>query len=562
MAVPTFVAASSASTNSASTTVTCTYPAGSASGDLLVMMAGFQRSPTSGTQTLATPSGWTLLNTQDNSSGYGQISATYWRFRGAETSVSVVCNNSLSQYGSIQIHAWNGDVDPSNPINVSTIAQQSTPITSAANRLAPSVTTTVVNCGISIFAAIASGFSARTFTWPGATERIDGYAGSNADIYFTSATTSQATAAATGTFTITPSGTVDELHTATIAIQPIQNLTITPTGETGSASDTAVANAVTFPTDAASSAELAGIKVTTNIDTGSGSEAASVVATAPATDSGSGGESATTTAVINAGDSGSFADTAFVKNTVIVTDLASSLETAQITTVGTETGSGVDLAVGIGFETGSSLDVASVIVSGAIDLGSFSESAFVSNSAIPTPDTGSGAEQPATVTVKVTEGVSSSESVATVANVPVTDSGSSLETAKVIIQGAVDSGSALESTKIGPKVTDSASAADVASLIVTVFGIDSGAALDIATVMVSGSDLGNGTDSAFRFVSGQILASRVTRIAKDLRIMIVEREPRYLQVGPQDRRTIIGFEDRRVIKVASETRSVSIGAEA
>jgi epidermal growth factor receptor substrate 15 len=568
VAAPTFIAASSAGTNTASATVTCNYPAGSASGDLLVMMAGFQRSPSSATAfSLNTPSGWTLLDSQNNSRNatfgeYGQYSATYYRFRGAETSVSVVATDASAMYGVVMIHAYTGStVDATNPISVSAIQQQNSPTGSAVARPCPSVTTPTVDNAINCFAAIASLASGKTFSW-GITKRTDAYTGLNADLYLTSATTTAASAGATGVFNITPSSGIDELHTATVAVQPPQQATVNGT-DTASASDSASVIATTSTaTDSGTGTEVAAITTTATADTGSGADTASVIAVSPpATDSGTGTDTAVANAVVFATDTANAVDTAFVKNTVLVSDSASAIDTAQITVQGTESGTSIDTATGIGFDTGTGVDTARVIINGAVDSALASETAFVSNTALPAPDTATAVEQPATITTKAADTAIATESVSTTANVPATDSATATESAKVIIQGAVDTGNAVDTVKIVANASDSAVAVDIATIIVTVFGVDTGVAADIAAVIVSGSDGGTAVDDAFKFVSGQILASRVTRIAQELRIVLVEREPRVLQIEPQMRKTVIGFEDRRVIKVANESREFTINAE-
>ena len=63
---PTYLGYTQNASNTASANITLTYPT-SSSGDFLVFFAGFQRVPTSGTQTIAVPSGWTQAVTQANS---------------------------------------------------------------------------------------------------------------------------------------------------------------------------------------------------------------------------------------------------------------------------------------------------------------------------------------------------------------------------------------------------------------------------------------------------------------------------------------------------------------
>lgn len=629
MAAPTFIAASSAGINTASNTVTCNYPAGSASGDLLVMFAGFQRSPTSGTQTLTTPTGWNLLDTQQNSSTYGQVSATYWRFRGAETSVSVVANNSTSQYGSVIIHAFTGStVDATTPISVSAIQQQNSPTGSTAARPCPSVTTPTVDNAINCFAAIASLSSGRTFTW-GITERVDAYTGLNADLYYTSATTTAASAGATGVFNITPSAGVDELHTATVAVQPPQQATVNDS-DSGSASETAVANAVVTQTDTASASETASLQVRPQgaVDSSNGSDTAAVTAVVTQTDTANAADSAVANAVVTQTDSASASDTAFVLNVVQTTDSGSASEAQSVLIRATDAATATDLALDQASDAGTGSETQQIRVSGATDTGSASENAYVANTNYVTDSASAGDD--ARVTISATDSATAVDTATGIGS----DAGTAAETQKITIvttddaaatenayasNGANDddSGSAAETQSVQPKVTDSgsgtetaaqvtasvpasdtasgaetvnkisvqatpgdtASAAETAYVIVkgaadsgaatetasihaTVYGSDVGSGADVASIWINALDAsGTAVDSAFRFVSGQLLASRVTRVESESRTVRIERESRGFTVYAQTRKIIIGREDRRVIKVATETRMATIGAE-
>jgi hypothetical protein len=542
------------------TSRTYNYPSLSVSGDLMILIATAQG--TNGTAAQTTPSGWTLLGTTNSFVANGAASWVYWRFRSSETSVTHVVSNTggtIYQWG--QLFCVDGtSVDPTSPIAASNVAINMTGGTSVS---IPSVTTSVSN--IVIHGGTYNGNGAvRTVVWDSSVAETGDicplftiYRGTtdavNPDPANTTATSNSATI----------SNSLATKHQFwTLAIQPPQSATVNGT-DTAAGSDTASVIATTSTaTDSGTGTEAASIKTTATADTGLGTEAASVIAVTPGTDSGTATDTAVANAVVFATDSATAVDVAFVKNTVLVSDSATAVDTAQITTQGSDTGSSVDTATGIGLDSGTGVDTASVIINGAVDTAFASESAFVSNTTLPTPDTATAVEQPATVAVKVTDTGTAAESVSTTANVPATDSAIATESAKVIIQGAVDSGNAVESAKIVQSVSDSATAVDIATIIVTVFGVDTGVALDIAAVMVSGSDGGTAVDTAFKFVSGQILSARVTRIAKDLRITLIEREPRTIQIEAQARKTIIGFEDRRVIKVPSESREFSISAEA
>lgn len=558
MAAPTFIAASGAGTNTASNTVTCNYPAGSANGDLLVMFAGFQRSPASGTQTLATPSGWTLLDTQQNSSTYGQVSATYWRFRGAETSVSVVASNSTSQYGTVQIHAYSAaTVDSTTPISVSAIQAQSSPTGSTAARPCPSVTTPSVDNAISCFAAIASLSSGRTFTW-GITERIDAYTGTNADLYYTSATTTAASAGATGVFNITPSAGVDELHTATVAVQPPQMATINDTDTGAATSETATVIANSPVTDSgAATAETAQVRVAASDTRPPVTETAQVLANSPVTDSGQGGETASVVANTPAADSGSFSESAYVINLAVVTDSAQGTETASVSIIVNDLATFTEVQAGIGQETGGFGENQTIIIT-VSDAISSSDDAFSANAAFGN-DTANALEQ-ANITVRGTDSGQETESASVTANSPVADSGQSGETQRVTIY-ATDGGTATEGQAIRVRATDSAQGVDSASVVVTIFATDGGSATDSTTTVAGTTDSGTFTENAFRLISGLLVFPRQVKIQADNRRIIIDREPRRVSIDPDYRRTSIRAEVRRHIVIPKDKRVFEIEGE-
>lgn len=215
---PSYVDVSQAAQNSASASVTVNYPAGSASGDLIVVFAGFQRVPTSGTQTLSAPAGWTEVAEQANS--VGQVAAVYWKVRGAETSVTITCNNASSEYGTAICHAYRG-FNATSPINAVTITlDNSVNVTTA--RTMPQVTTTVDNCAVSYFYNSDRTTGSTTATWSNATERSDAYSGTNGRMMYGSATgATQVTAGSTpSNVSWAPAAIASESLLATVAIAP------------------------------------------------------------------------------------------------------------------------------------------------------------------------------------------------------------------------------------------------------------------------------------------------------------------------------------------------------
>lgn len=211
---PVFINAASNSINSASSDITCAYPSGSVSGNFLLLFAGYQRVPTSGTQTINTPSGWTQITTFNNA--VGQVASLFWRLRGAETSVTVSASSGTSMYGTAQIHAYSN-------VNASPINTYATALNSLVNstnaRTMPSLTTSTNNCYLSYFYNADNAFSA-TSTWTNATELVDGYSGSNGRLMYGSANLLLPTAGTVNNVSWTPSsGTTSESLLAAVAIQ-------------------------------------------------------------------------------------------------------------------------------------------------------------------------------------------------------------------------------------------------------------------------------------------------------------------------------------------------------
>jgi hypothetical protein len=110
---PRLVDATTTNNSTNSTSSTTNYPASSQSGDLLIMVANHSRFGGSGSFTVATPDGWNLVATEDQSAS-GYLNNVFWRFRGAETSVTLV--SSASGYSNIHFAVYREGVDPVNPI--------------------------------------------------------------------------------------------------------------------------------------------------------------------------------------------------------------------------------------------------------------------------------------------------------------------------------------------------------------------------------------------------------------------------------------------------------------
>ncbi|MBM4569317.1 hypothetical protein GS489_02050 [Rhodococcus hoagii] len=483
-APPQLVGVSSAFASSASTTVSCTYPAASASGDLLVMFAGYQRT-TTGAMTIATPAGWNRIDEDirpvGSSTNY-MAAVTFWRIRDAETSVSVVASTSASTYGTVQIHAYRGAINPSAPIEASAITFLDT--TGSGARTFPAVSTTARDCAISYFISIEKTLSG-TLTFGGAGpiegsnpfERIDGYC-SAGDLIFGSATALQTNPGSTGTVTVTPSAGSNESQLAVVAIRSQYNQNLADSDASGSATETASTTALVKPSDTGTGTETATQAVRIPTDTGTGTESQSTTALATPADTGSGTESQSTTALVKPSDTGTGTETAVVSNTVLASD----------------TGSGTDAISPLGVR-------------------------------IPA-DIGTGTEtQSTTALVKPSDTGTAVETAIGGSNVPTSDTVPPASESTAIRIQASDTGKGVESAAIGS----------------VVFGSDTARGTDTASVAVrADGDTGTGTEHAFKSRSGILDTPRLLTVPKDDRRFVVERENRTVTVEGEVRRIWIG----------------------
>lgn len=136
MAIPQLAGTSSATQTSAAAGITINYPASSKSGDLLLMSVEFYKT-VAGAYTVTTPTSWNLIESSNQSTGTGRYYVVFWRFRGAETSVTVNTNSSVLSLA--QMQAYKGDINQTTPIGTAH-ASTYTAATSTAHTL-PSVTT-------------------------------------------------------------------------------------------------------------------------------------------------------------------------------------------------------------------------------------------------------------------------------------------------------------------------------------------------------------------------------------------------------------------------------------
>lgn len=215
MGMPQFYGSNSAGVNATSANSTCAYPSGGASGDLLVMAVVFRRSSAKA-YTVGVPSGWTLLEELNNSAVTGDYGAIYYRFRGAETSVTTTASNSTTIYGHTIILGYRGDIDQANPIDTYASTYSNTSTTA---KTIPSVTTTADGAAIANF-VFSERSASTTNTWPaGTVEQDDSYAGTTGQISRSAGTSIQPRAGATGTTVVNTSAASTGSFMAKVAIK-------------------------------------------------------------------------------------------------------------------------------------------------------------------------------------------------------------------------------------------------------------------------------------------------------------------------------------------------------
>lgn len=606
-------ASSVARNTPASDTLTCNYPSESVDGDLLVMSVCFRRTTGTTAASITTPSGWTLLSTEDRSttSGVAMVVATYWRFRGSETDVSAVYSQSASTYGAVQIHAYDAaTVDATTPVTVSGTSYSSTTFSSVA-RTCPSVTTTTDYSTLSLFSHFIK-TSSGAASWA-AQEKTDVYVGTTADLLVGSAIDIQQTAGATGTRNVTPNGSSNQTITATVAVQAPQLVNKNDT-DTGTGTDAATASLAGTQTDAGAGTDVAtGIRVSPLADTGTGTDTATASLAGTQTDAGAGTDTAAVDAQVYGVDTGTAVEgtpliTLGQSDTGTGTDIASITQAQQsdsglgsdqasISTSGSDSSTGteaVSLAIGgvndVGAATESTASISLYVSDSAA--GTDSESIAVGGNEFFVNDTGDGAED-ASVEAVLTQADSAtgaetasienaasdasagqdsasvsvsgagdsgsgSESTGILADVSAADTGTATETAWVVVH-VIEAGTGSESSGIVIPQSDSGTGADQAGSPDSVISqSDTATAVDEAFISVYDSDSGSATEAQARSIIGALIGvPRTFWVDAEDRTVNVPRERRTLSTDPESRLTMIGRENR-TLKQYAEERTVSI----
>lgn len=209
-AVPVIESVATKGNSSASANVVITKPTGTAEGDLLLAIIGGRTATAA-----ADPGDWTDVGSQLQGDSGASFSAVFYKIAGASegTDYTFVVTDAGDNRNTGAILRISGH-DPTTPINVQTADTSQTTDPSC-----PTATTTVADCLIVLSAAHVQG-SDDDLTIPGSTtERFDVNSGSSIGSSNEGASTSKASAGATGAFQWT--GTLGtEAVTRTIAVAP------------------------------------------------------------------------------------------------------------------------------------------------------------------------------------------------------------------------------------------------------------------------------------------------------------------------------------------------------
>jgi outer membrane protein assembly factor BamB len=209
-----FRSAASRNLNGQASSITITKPTGTAKGDVLIAVIAVRPH----TVTITAPSGWSLVNRQNNSNGSQNALAVYYKVAANSEPASYAWSFSSNTGSAGGILAFSG-VDNTSPIDVNAGALTTTSTTSFQ---APSVNTTVANTMLVIAHEFSS--SERWTAATGTTEVFDVASLAVSDelgIATLGSYRSQAAAGASGTFTATAAGNADTGAAITTALRPV-----------------------------------------------------------------------------------------------------------------------------------------------------------------------------------------------------------------------------------------------------------------------------------------------------------------------------------------------------
>ena len=209
-----FRSAASTNQNGQANSITIARPTGTAKGDVLIAVIAVRPN----TVTITAPTGFALVNRQNNTTGNPSSVAVYSKVATVSEPVTYTFTFSANTGNAGGIMAFSG-VDNASPINVSGGSLTTTTTTTIAG---PSLTTTVANTMIIAAREIAS---SSTWTPPaGMTEVIDvaSLATPNDNgLALEGSYKTQAAIGATGTLSATAAGNPDTGTAITLALRPV-----------------------------------------------------------------------------------------------------------------------------------------------------------------------------------------------------------------------------------------------------------------------------------------------------------------------------------------------------
>jgi outer membrane protein assembly factor BamB len=209
-----FRAASSKDQNGSASTIVLNKPTGTIKGDVLVAMIAVRPY----NATITAPTGFTLLNRQNNNNGNDNALAVYWKIATSSEPTTYTWSFSANTGNAGGLMAFSG-VDNAAPINASAGSITTATTTTFS---APSVTPTVTNTMIVTAHEYSS--SDRWTKPAGMTEALDVASLPVADSLGISLLGSykiQATATATGALTATAASNADTGAAVTLALKPV-----------------------------------------------------------------------------------------------------------------------------------------------------------------------------------------------------------------------------------------------------------------------------------------------------------------------------------------------------
>jgi hypothetical protein len=209
-----FRSGTSTNLNGQAASITINKPTGTAKGDLLIASIAVRPQ----TATITAPTGWTLVNRQNNPNGDPNALAVYTKVATATEPANYTWSFSANTGNAGGIMAFSG-VDNTTPVNVS--GGQLTAV-STTTFIAPSVTTTVTNTMIVTAHEYAS--SDRWTAPTGTTEVYDVASLAVPDAFgiaLLGSYKAQAAAGATGTFTATAASNAATGAGITVALRPV-----------------------------------------------------------------------------------------------------------------------------------------------------------------------------------------------------------------------------------------------------------------------------------------------------------------------------------------------------